>query len=153
MAGLDTSFESAEDSRGLLLWQVSNRWQASQRATLKPLGLTHVQFVLLASLAWLEGESSEPVTQQQLAAHAAADPMMTSQVLRVLEGRGLLQRQAHPADRRARSLVVTPPGRALANQAVVVVEACDRSWFGVLGRDADTLARLLRRLSEAGARD
>ncbi len=55
----------------LLLWQVTNRWQAAQRAALKPFGLTHVQFVLLASLAWLDVEG--PVTQKQLADHAVAD--------------------------------------------------------------------------------
>ena len=48
--GLATEYEAAEDSPGLLLWQVTNRWQSAQRAALKPLGLTHVQFVLLASL-------------------------------------------------------------------------------------------------------
>ncbi len=46
---LRTRFASADQSPGLLLWQVTNRWQAAQRAALAPLGLTHVQFVLLAS--------------------------------------------------------------------------------------------------------
>lgn len=73
---LASEFGSADDSVGLLLWQVTNRWQAAQRAALKPFGLTHVQFVLLASLVWLTGD--EPVTQRDLAAHAATDPMMTS---------------------------------------------------------------------------
>ena len=44
----------ADDSPGFLLWQVTNKWQAAQRAALKPFGLTHVQFVLLASLTWLD---------------------------------------------------------------------------------------------------
>ena len=50
---LATAFASTDESTGLLLWQVTNRWQAAQRAALKPYGLTHVQFVLLASLTWL----------------------------------------------------------------------------------------------------
>lgn len=148
MAGLATEFETAADSPGLLLWQVTNRWQAAQRAALKPLGLTHVQFVLLASLAWLSGETVGAVTQQGLAAHAAADPMMTSQVLRVLESRGLVERRPHPDDRRARALTVTRAGQQLADQAVAVVETCDRSWFGVLGADASLLTGLLRRLTD-----
>jgi len=62
---LDTRFGAASESTGLLLWQVGNRWQAEQRSTLKPFGLTHVQFVLLAALTWLGVDA--PVTQKQLA--------------------------------------------------------------------------------------
>ena len=79
---LNTEFADADESTGLVLWRVTNAWQAAQRAALKPFGLTHVQFVLLASLTWLD--SVEPVTQQALAAHAGTDPMRTSQVLRAL---------------------------------------------------------------------
>jgi DNA-binding MarR family transcriptional regulator len=144
-AGLATEFSSAHDSPGLLMWQVTNTWQAAQRAALKPLGLTHVQFVLLASLAWLDIDG--PVTQKQLAEHAAADVMMTSQVLRTLEKRGLLVRAPHPDDRRARALAVTPQGRSLADRAVVVVEACDRSFFAAVGEDTAVLTSLLGRLT------
>lgn len=141
---LATGFRSAEESPGLLLWQVTNAWQAAQRAALKPFGLTHVQFVLLASLAWLDGDG--PVTQRQLADHAVTDPMMTSQVLRALEQRGLVRRGAHPADGRARALVVTRSGRALANRAVVAVEGCDAEFFAPLGREVADFATALRRL-------
>jgi DNA-binding MarR family transcriptional regulator len=127
---LATEHESADASPGLVLWQVTNRWQAAQRAALKPFGLTHVQFVLLASLAWLDVEG--PVTQRALAAHAATDEMMTSQVLRALESSGLVERAPHPSDRRARALQVTAAGRDLANRAVVAVEACDRAYFAAL---------------------
>jgi DNA-binding MarR family transcriptional regulator len=92
---LSTEYEDANASPGLLLWQVTNQWQAATRAALTPLGLTHVQFVLLASLTWLD--ASGPVTQKQLADHAVTDPMMTSQVLRALERRGLMERRPHPA--------------------------------------------------------
>jgi DNA-binding MarR family transcriptional regulator len=123
---------SADESTGLLLWQVTNRWQAAQRAALKPFGLTHVQFVLLASLTWLDAEG--PVSQRQLADHAASDPMMTSQVLRALEQRDLVRRAEHPDDKRARSLTPTAAGVRLANRANAAVEACDRAFFGRLGQ-------------------
>ncbi len=131
-------------STGLLLWRVTNTWQAAQRAALKPHGLTHVQFVLLASLTWLEAD--EPVTQRDLAAHARTDPMMTSQVVRALAAAGHVERRPHPSDARARALVVTEQGAALANRAVVDVEAVDRAFFGVLGAERDVLTRLLGRL-------
>jgi DNA-binding MarR family transcriptional regulator len=144
---LATAFASAEDSTGLLLWQVTNRWQAAQRAALKPHRLTHVQFVLLASLTWLAADG--PVTQRQLADHAATDPMMTSQVLRALAERGLVQRLPHPSDRRARALAVTSDGRVLANEAIVAVEGCDAAFFAALGDDVPGFTRALATLKHA----
>lgn len=141
---LATGFEDAEQSPGLLLWQVTNRWQAAQRATLKPFDLTHVQFVLLASLAWLQAEG--PVTQRHLADHAGTDPMMTSQVLRALERRELVHRPPHPQDRRARALVVTEAGRELANRAVRAVEGCDEAFFAALGEQAGAFTLALQTL-------
>lgn len=150
---LATGVARAEESAGLLLWQVTNRWQAAQRATLKPFGLTHVQFVLLASLTWLGSEG--PVSQRRLADHARTDPMMTSQVVRSLEHRGLLVRSAHETDRRAWSLAVTEQGTDLVNRAVGAVEACDEEFFGPLARDRAAFTRslgVLAGLSGAGGR-
>ena len=143
-ANLATGFSSPDDSPGLLLWQVTNRWQQAQRRALKPFKLTHVQFVLLASLTWLEGDG--PVTQRQLADHAATDPMMTSQVLRNLETRRHVRRTRHPADRRAWALAVTAQGRSLANRAVVAVEACDDRFFASLGEGRPQFVEALRKL-------
>lgn len=124
---LDTAFTNENDSPGLLLWRVSNAWSAAQRAALAPHGLTHPQFVLLASLSFLDHMA--PVMQKELAHHAGMDPMTTSQVLRALEAKGLVERRPHPSDARARALAVTPQGLALANRTVVVVEAVDREFF------------------------
>jgi DNA-binding MarR family transcriptional regulator len=135
MTRLQTRFDDADQSAGLLLWQVTNRWQAAQRAALKPFGLTHVQFVLLASLAWLSDDapSARPVSQRALADHACTDPMMTSQVVRVLADRGWLLREPHPDDGRALALRVTPAGLSLVQRANAAVEQCDDDFFAVLG--------------------
>ena len=125
-------FESPDDSPGFLLWQVSNLWQRKIKAALDPMGLTHVQFVLLASVAWL-GHDDDTLTQAKLAAHAKTDVMMTSKVLRTLESKGLIRRDAHPADTRAKSLVVTTEGHELLSRAIRVVNAVDQEFFGVLG--------------------
>lgn len=140
---------SAEESPGLLLWQAANRWQAAQRAALRPYGLTHVQFVLLASLTYLHAEGA-PVTQRRLADHAATDPMMTSQVLRALESRGLLTRRPHPTDARARTLAPTEEGSALANAAVGAAESCDADFFAPLRGAAPSFTEALRALRGGG---
>ena len=134
----------ADESTGLLLWQVTNRWQAAQRAALKPFGLTHVQFVLAAALTWLGADG--PVTQRRLADFAGTDPMMTSQVVRALSGRGLVARTAHRDDGRAWSLEITGEGAALVNRAIVAVEAVDDAFFGPLGRSRPAFTRSLAAL-------
>jgi DNA-binding MarR family transcriptional regulator len=146
---LVSEFADADESPGLALWRVTNAWQAAQRAALRPFGLTHVQFVLLASLTWLNQDA--PVRQRDLARHARTDPMMTSQVLRALEDKRLVDRRSHPRDRRARALVVTAEGARLANQAIAVVEDVDRRFFAPLDADRTTLTRLLTRLLADGA--
>jgi DNA-binding MarR family transcriptional regulator len=150
MTRLATRFADADESPGLLLWRVGTRWQAAVREALAPHDLTHTQFVLLASLTWLRQGRDQPVTQRELAAHAQTDVMMTSQVLRTLETKGLVERRPHPDDARARDLVVTATGTAAANRAVVAVEACDDAFFAAAGDDLPAFVAGLSRL--AGAR-
>jgi DNA-binding MarR family transcriptional regulator len=146
---LSSDFADASESPGLLMWRATNAWQAAERKALAPFGLTHVQFVLLASLTWLDAEAS--VTQRDLAQHAGTDPMMTSQVLRTLEQKGLVVRAPHPRDARARAVSVTDAGAALANRANAAVEATDRAYFGRLAGDLVAFTGALRRLApEAG---
>lgn len=145
---LRSEFTDATASPGLLLWQVTNAWQAAQRAALRPFDLTHVQFVLLACLSWQQDE--QPLTQRRLAEHARTDPMMTSQVLRALEAKGLIQRPPHPTDARARALIATPAGLELASRANAAVEQVDRDYFSPLGDDRPALTRMLARLTSKG---
>lgn len=135
-----------DESPGFLLWRATLRWQRAMLGALRPLRLTHVQFVLLASVWWLTRVAGEKPSQRRLAEHAATDPMMTSQVLRVLEGRGLLTRAADPYDSRALRLAVTERGARLAAEAILVVEAADADFFKAAADPASVL-RLLRRLS------
>ncbi|HEY3713077.1 MAG TPA: MarR family transcriptional regulator [Jatrophihabitantaceae bacterium] len=130
----------------MLLWRATLRWQRLIAATLKPLDLTHVQFVLLASAWWLTHVAGETPSQRRLAEHAGTDPMMTSQVLRALEAKGLIARSADPNDSRARRVSVTRTGSTLARRAVAVVEAADAQFFAPAG-DQAALLDILRRVA------
>ena len=141
---LATAFMSAEDSPGFLLWQLSNKWQAAQRAALKDYDLTHVQFVLLATLTYGAGETV--FTQKRLAEYTQVDVMMTSQVVQKLESKGLVQRITNKADRRALFVVPTPTGRELAKRVVRVVEKIDQTYFRVLGAEQGDFVAMMRRL-------
>jgi DNA-binding MarR family transcriptional regulator len=134
-----------DQSPGFLLWRTTLRWQRVMTDTLKPIGLTHVQFVLLASLLWFDSQDLQP-SQRELADHASSDVMMTSQVLRALEAKSCITRTDDPRDARKKVLRMTPQGRSLAVQAVQAVEAADRSFFAV-AKDQPALLELLARLA------
>lgn len=138
-------FQSPDDSPGFLLWQVSNLWPRRLNAGLRQVGLTHVQFVLLAGIEWLS-YSQENITQVQLAAHAKADVMMTSNVLRSLEKKGLVTRETHPADTRAKCVVLTEAGREVFLTAVKIVDQIDSDFFSVLSDRGSNFNTLLLEL-------
>jgi DNA-binding MarR family transcriptional regulator len=142
-------FADPGESPGFLLWQAANRWQQRQRAALTPLGLTPVQFVLLASVAALADDDT-PVTQARIARHTRADAMMTSQVIRGLERRKLVRRVPHPSDTRARVLRPTAAGRKLARQAAYLVDEADRAFFEAIGADRVRLGEALGALAGIG---
>ncbi len=123
-----SQYENPSDSPGFLLWRVTNAWQRAMRDALKETGLTHTQFVLLASL--IKIHQNEPnVTQVMLAEFACTDKMMTSQILRSLEKKAYLTRIQHPNDSRAKSISPTPKGIALAHEAIQLVEEKDFQFF------------------------
>jgi len=142
MTRFPSKFESPGESPGFLLWQVSNSWQREQKKALAKLDLTHVQFVLLAGVRWLEMEN-QIVTQIQLSKHAKTDPMMTSQVLRTLEKNGLITRKPHPTDTRSLSLHTTTKGKALVKKGIKVVEEVDESFFSPLDKRLSNFHKLL----------
>jgi len=134
---------------GFLLWRVTLSWQRRIRSVLESHQLTHVQFVLLASLWWLADHEDRPPTQARLAQQAGTDPMMTSQVIRKLEARGLLERALDPTDSRARRLHLTAAGRTLVGLALADVEAADEDYFAALGRQREAFRHDLQTLEAA----
>lgn len=140
-------FDTPRQSLGFLLWQATNAWQRQIKASLAPFDLTHVQFVLLAGLCWLEqNDDQDSITQKRLAEFCATGPMMTSQVLRTLERAQLIERLSHPDDARARRLKLNDRGYKKLKAALETVEATDGSFFAKLGSDHEALRAGLRQL-------
>jgi DNA-binding MarR family transcriptional regulator len=142
---VSSRFRSAWDSPGFLLWHASLRWQRTMAAALRPLALTHVQFVLLASTWWLATHGGQP-SQRELADHAGTDVMMTSQVVRALQAKGLITRKPNERDPRALRLGLTRQGEKVARLALAAVEAADDDYFRVVA-DAPRLIGALRAMA------
>lgn len=138
-------FRGPEDSLGFLLWQATHRWQRAIVAALAPLGLTHLQFVLMAGTGWLAKDGGAP-TQIELAGFTRVEPMQVSQVVRLLEKKRLVARAPHPADSRAKALRLTAQGEKLLTRALPIVEGADAAFFAGSARPA-----LLRQLQALAA--
>jgi DNA-binding MarR family transcriptional regulator len=107
-------------------------------------GVTADQFVLLACL----GEQ-DAVMQQDLVRRAASDPSTVRAMLVLLEGRGLVVRERHPADGRAREVSLTAKGRRLYERLWKSSETIRANLLdGFSDREADQLVDYLRRLTE-----
>jgi DNA-binding MarR family transcriptional regulator len=132
-----TLYPGPDRSPGFLLWRVTLHWQRLVTEALRPFNLTHVQFALLSSVWWLSrdagdgqhGPGGHSPNQLAIAAQAGTNVKMTSEVLRKLEDKGLIIQRTDPGDRRAKSVIITPEGIRLAEQAVVAVEQVDTAFF------------------------
>lgn len=136
------SIEKPEESTGFLLWQVTNLWQREMKKALEAYGITHSQFVLLASIHWLALDKQN-VTQILLSNHTKIDPMTTSTVLRTLQRKGFIQRHEHLTDTRAKTVDLTEDGIKIIKNAVITVEKFDREFFSLLGDKTTELNRNL----------
>ncbi len=139
-------FKGPEQSPGFLLWQVSTNWRRLIEAALAEIGLTHPQFVLLASLGWLHRNGSS-VTQVELARHCRMDITMTSQILRLLEKKRYIERKQQGGNDRSKFPKVTDNGSRLIKQAIPLVEQIDHSFFKKLGSDQKYCVEILQKLA------
>jgi DNA-binding MarR family transcriptional regulator len=145
-------FATPEDSVGYLMWQVLHMWQRRAAEGLAAIGLTHMQFTLLAGVGWLARHGDAP-TQAALAAHCQVDAMTVSQVVRKLEAKGLVTRTGHPADTRAKLLRLTEAGMAALTAALPEIEHMDDAFFAAADRERLTGELMtLYRAHRAGAR-
>jgi DNA-binding MarR family transcriptional regulator len=134
---------------GYLLWRVTTKWRAAVDRAVSPLGLTHAQYSLLASLYGLSRTGAQP-SQRELADFSGLEPIYVSKLARALEQAGLLVRTEHPADPRAVQLRLTQHGTETALRAVAVVQALQEELSAPIGgtrsRRSRDLAETLRTL-------
>jgi len=135
-----------DDSPGYLLWRVSTKWRSAIEKVLKAFGLTHPQFVILASLAWLTRDGNK-VSQADVGKVAGLDPNTTSQILRGLEVKKLIKR-VQSIDERSKNPTLTAAASKLLAKALPAVEKEDIVFFDSLkSREVENLLRYFQKLS------
>ncbi|MGW1767740.1 MarR family winged helix-turn-helix transcriptional regulator [Streptomyces sp. NPDC002073] len=117
---------------GFLVWRLANKWRVAVDRALAPLGLTHAQYTLVASLYGMQRGGERP-SQRRLADHTGLEALYVSKLARALESAGLVERTRDPRDPRAVQLALTEPGRAVTRQAVTVVQGLLQQLLEPLG--------------------
>jgi len=124
-------FEKPEDSLGFLLWKITTTWQRSIKRALDPFGITHPQFVIMASLLWFQ-EKKQISTQVMIANMTGLDKMTVSTAVRTLLSLEYVTRAEHKTDTRAKTVQLTVSGKKLIAKMVPIVESVDAEFFGIL---------------------
>ena len=127
--------------------RVYNKWHSMIKKELKKMNLTHPQFVVLASLAYLSQDSNE-VTQVMISKLSGIDVMTVSQILGLLEKHDFVKRKEHSRDTRAKAVILNKKGEEVLQKAVPLVEQIDEIFFKKLDTDEEQFKHFLARLNE-----
>jgi DNA-binding MarR family transcriptional regulator len=107
---------------GMLLRKAYLSFHRRANARMLKVGITADQFVALSVLAQDEG-----IRQVTLVERTASDPNTVTAILALLERRGLVRRESHLHDRRARCVFLTAEGRRVQRRAARVSQSLLKS--------------------------
>jgi MarR family transcriptional regulator, organic hydroperoxide resistance regulator len=132
---------------GYLVWRLAMKWRVAVDRALAPLGLTHAQYIVLASLFGEQRAGRSP-SQRELADTTGLEALYVSKLVRALEADGLVRRTRDPKDTRAVRLALTGKGRETVRPAIATVQQLlDRLLEPLGGRADPRTAALVRDLT------
>lgn len=138
-------YESLWDRPGFLVRRLHQIHVAMFHEECGNFSITPVQFGLLTIL---EGKS--PLDQVTLAAEVGIDRTNVADVVKRLEGRGLVERRANQSDRRTRLVSITEDGRIFRQRVQKCMEIAQERFVGPLNEeDRRLFMRLLRNLIDS----
>lgn len=138
----------SEATPGHLVWRLSMKWRVAVDRALAPRGLTHAQYVMLASLYGLERDGRVP-SQRELADHTGLEALYVSKLARSLDADGLMQRTRDAVDTRTMRLELTAKGRETIEPAIAEVAALlDKLLAPLGGRRGARTKSFVRDLTE-----
>jgi DNA-binding MarR family transcriptional regulator len=122
------------------LWEIMLGARAQFVAAMADLELTPVQGIVLRRL-----DPDRPTPMNELAEALACDASNVTGLVDRLEARGFVERRAAPADRRVRSLVLTPEGISARRRVIERMSEPPQAILRLSARDQRTLRDVLRR--------
>jgi MarR family transcriptional regulator, organic hydroperoxide resistance regulator len=134
---------SEAGTTGSLVWRLAMRWRAAVDRTVAPFGLTHAQYVLLATLYGMSLQGGRP-SQRELADATGLEPVYVSRLARALEDGGLIERAESPQDPRAVELSLTHRGEEVVIPAIAAVRQLHDDLLEPIGGPASLENRRFR---------
>src|SRR5204863_3030299 len=138
---LDRSRTEVGRAFGFLVHDVSLliKRRFDRRARQMGLPVTRQQAAVVLNIAGSEG-----VSQAELAAWLGIEPIALVRMLDKLHEEGLVERRAHPTDRRIRTLWLTPAARPVVTQIIGINEAIrEEAFAGTAAQARDTVIDIL----------
>jgi DNA-binding MarR family transcriptional regulator len=111
-----------------------------RRRRVSDLGLSFGKMRALRRIA------GRPMSMRELAGLLGVDPPNLTTVVDDLERLGLVERRAHPTDRRIKLVAATAAGATLAQQAEEILRQPPAGLAELPDDDLETLARILSRV-------
>ncbi|MCX8682138.1 winged helix-turn-helix transcriptional regulator [Gilliamella sp. B2889] len=143
-----TQFQNDSQSVGFIFMKTYSSWHTNIKSCLKKQSITHPQFIVLATLAYLSQYNDE-ITQVTLSNRTNIDVMTISQILENLEKKDYIERHCSSKDSRAKSIQLTQKGFDKANETVPLVEQIDKEFFSTLKNDKKLFMSMLLTLLES----
>ena len=141
------SLGAPQNAVGFVMWRVMHRYVREVDQVLKPLDLTHLQFTTLTLVAWI-ARTGHTANQSELARFGDIHPMQVSNVLKVLEQKGMIERTPSPGNALAKQVAITLVGIAAVRSALPPVIEVQERLFGEEGRPGSSLLKLLVRIDQ-----
>jgi MarR family transcriptional regulator for hemolysin len=130
---------------GALLSRTYRQWRRAADLRLQPFDLTEATWLPLIRIA----RAAEPPRQKDLAASLFVDNSSVVRLLDNLEAAGLVERR-EGEDRRAKIVVLTPRGRAIADKVETAARKVRTDALaGLSDKDIETTIRVLEHVCRA----
>lgn len=131
---------------GSLLSRAARQWRRAADRGLEPFDLTEATWLPLIRIA----RAPAPPRQKDVAAALGLDGSSVVRLLDNLEAAGLLQRREEASDRRAKTIVLTPKGRTIANKVEAVArQVRTDALASISDKDIETTVRVLTEICAA----
>ena len=124
------------DRLGYLLKHAQLRLAELGQAALAPFGISGRELAVLVAI-----DDRAPASQQEVARRMAVDRTTMVALIDDLEGKGLVQRQQDPDDRRKNVVVLTDTGRTTLSQATAATREAERRLLVSLSDDESAMLK------------
>lgn len=152
MSSIDLSFsllsimpandDTARSGFGALLALAARQWRRGVDHGLQPFGLTEATWLPLIRVA----RSARPMRQRELAVSLSIDSSAVVRLIDSLQAEGLVERREEE-DRRAKSIVLTPAGRAIVDRVEAGARRVQNDVLaGLSDADVEATVRVLRHI-------